>query len=104
METAQPCGGRYYCPHSTDEKAELGGLGELAQGCSALHPPVLSYPSPITKKEPMRVIMLGARMSQGRCRESRDLWGGRLGRHEACNEVVAIPACHCPPGVYWEWD
>lgn len=27
METAQPCGRRYHCPHSTDEKAELGGLG-----------------------------------------------------------------------------
>lgn len=48
--------------------------------------------------------MLGARMSQGRCRESRDHWGGRLGRHEVCNEMVAIPACHCPPGVHGEQD
>lgn len=79
METAQPCGERCYCPHSTDEKAELGGLGELAQGCSTLPPPFLLYPSQVA----LTYYRKGARegCTAGSPYESGQVKGGRpLGR------------------------
>lgn len=48
--------------------------------------------------------MLGAHKGQGGKGSPETVAGGRLGRHESCDEVVPMPACHWPHRTCGGWE